>query len=656
MWLLAHSVTAQTIGQAATAYNRFAQCKNSGQENAAWPALYESYEIYLQILQGKNDASAEHIKARQALTTIYPFLQEAAFYYAARNDQPNTLKYAQAHVGLSVLPEMAAESLPRNANYTQVAMLAAFNTWNKGEVAKSIPYMRAYISTGDTQQRREAYDCLGKGYYLTKNYTEAQIVLEEGLRLYPGTWSMLVTIINACGENKDDAALQKYVTQALQVKPDDEALLNNQGKLYEKRHEWDKAAGAYERIRVKKPQSLDVARHLAQDYYNAGITLLNEAHQPKVKKSVAKELTTQANGFFAKAEPLLSNILASDPLSVQYAYALATVYDSMGQESQLQSMNQKISALGFQPIDNAQEEQQLALMDINEPTPLPTPKQTPTPTPQPTPTPVADNDYDIPSIDTDIPQAKAVNDRTFAVIIANEDYKKLPAVPMAHGDGQLFAEYCHKALGLPMTNIRTYYNATNLEMEDALDDIEHIAKKCGGDLRVLFYYAGHGMPDEETKEAFLMPIDCSEFNTKGCMPLRTLYDRLADLNAKDGVMAFLDACFSGGKRDGGTISKVRGVLRRERKEAVKGNLVVLSATTSGQSAMAYEKARHGMFTYYLLLKLKETKGQATLGDLADYVMRQVSLQSQLINRKSQDPTVEAGTDIGDQWRKLRLNK
>ena len=60
-------------------------------------------------------------------------------------------------------------------------------------------------------------------------------------------------------------------------------------------------------------------------------------------------------------------------------------------------------------------------------------------------------------------------------------------------------------------------------------------------------------------------------------------------------------------------------------EILNGNLVVLSASSGDQSALPYHQEGHGMFTYYLLENFKIVKGYTTLGQLADYINRNVSI-------------------------------
>ena len=61
-----------------------------------------------------------------------------------------------------------------------------------------------------------------------------------------------------------------------------------------------------------------------------------------------------------------------------------------------------------------------------------------------------------------------------------------------------------------------------------------------------------------------------------------------------------------------------------------------------------------MFTYYLLKKLKKTKGETTLGELGDYLQQEVGRQSFDENQKTQNPTVSASASLGNTWRSMKL--
>lgn len=256
-------------------------------------------------------------------------------------------------------------------------------------------------------------------------------------------------------------------------------------------------------------------------------------------------------------------------------------------------------------------------------------------------------------VDTDIPETNKIAANTVAVIIANEDYVNVSKVRSALNDGEAFKLYCNKTLGIPDQNIRFYSNATLGTMLRSVADLRHTTDALGADSDVIFYYAGHGMPDESTHDAFLLPVDADGMVTESCYPLSKLYKELANLNASS-VMVFLDACFSGAQRDGGMLMAARGVAIKPKTTAPAGNMFVLSAASDKETALPYEEKNHGMFTYYLLKKLQETKGNTTLKGLSDYVIEKVKIQSNLINKKPQTPSVSTSGTMTRNYLKKKL--
>ena len=55
-----------------------------------------------------------------------------------------------------------------------------------------------------------------------------------------------------------------------------------------------------------------------------------------------------------------------------------------------------------------------------------------------------------------------------------------------------------------------------------------------------------------------------------------------------------------------------------------------------------------------LKKLKETKGNVTYGDLADYLGRMVPLTSSDINYQEQNPEVNISPRVEENWRNWKL--
>ncbi|MCH5224500.1 MAG: caspase family protein [Muribaculaceae bacterium] len=256
-------------------------------------------------------------------------------------------------------------------------------------------------------------------------------------------------------------------------------------------------------------------------------------------------------------------------------------------------------------------------------------------------------------VDVNIPLTSRKNDKTVALILANEDYKNVTNVASALNDGETFAEYCKKTLGIPENNIILRENVTFAEMIGALEQLRQYTNALGDGVDIIFYYAGHGFPDEGSKDAYLLPVDGDGTNTATAYPLNKLYSNLSAMGA-DNVMAFLDACFSGATREGGMLAEARGVALKPKPVKAEGNMFILSAASDQETALPYTEKNHGLFTYFLLKKLQETKGDVTLKDLSAYVEDNVKKSSLAVNKKLQTPSVTKSGKLETTWTSKKL--
>ena len=119
-------------------------------------------------------------------------------------------------------------------------------------------------------------------------------------------------------------------------------------------------------------------------------------------------------------------------------------------------------------------------------------------------------------------------------------------------------------------------------------------------------------------------------------------------------MVFLDACFSGTQRDGSMLMAARGVAIKPKEAAPHGNMFTLSATSGQETALPYKEKNHGLFTYYLLKALQNSKGNITLKDLSETVIDNVKRQSNLINKKPQTPQVSTSGNMSSEWSRKKL--
>lgn len=256
------------------------------------------------------------------------------------------------------------------------------------------------------------------------------------------------------------------------------------------------------------------------------------------------------------------------------------------------------------------------------------------------------------AVDKNIPVSKIQNKNTFAVIIANENYQQVASVPFALNDGSVFRQYCEKTLGIPATNIHFVANATGNNIRYEVNWLSQVIRAYNGQAKIIFYYAGHGVPDEQNKTAFLLPVDGNGSDITTGYKLDDLYSALGNMPS-EAVTVFLDACFSGSKRESGMLASARGVAIKVKSGAPVGKMVVFTAATGDETAYPNNAEGHGMFTYYLLKKLQETSGEVSYEELGNYIRKNVSQQSIVLNGKSQTPTIIPSSQAAD-WQNWKL--
>lgn len=263
-------------------------------------------------------------------------------------------------------------------------------------------------------------------------------------------------------------------------------------------------------------------------------------------------------------------------------------------------------------------------------------------------------------VDRNIPVTGTEHPERFALIIGNEDYHSYQRglstesdVPFAVNDAAIFARYCESVLGVPQENTVLLTNARWSDMNREINRITEIVKLHGRSAELILYYAGHGFPDENSRESYLIPVDISGSDYRSGFKLSDLYSRLAATEAGK-VTVFMDACFSGGGRQAGLLA-ARGVRVVPRETPLQGNLVVFSATSDDQVALPYSEKQHGMFTYFLLKKLQETSGDCSYSELSDYLYSEVSEYSLRINYKQQNPETSCSQAVEEDWGEWMLN-
>lgn len=625
------------ITSADTYFSNFKTLSATAQPaDTAWQSLRHAYTAYTEVLRTATTGSDEWVRAKVSLKEVFPQLRRAAYHYASLNNQERVLSFAADYVDLSLLPGMRDDRLQETLGYPVLAHLAATNIYNRGDYQRAIRYFQAYLSSGDVSKREMAFEGLSRSYFELRNYDNAIYIASQGVEAYPQNWNMLAIGVESCLKNGNDKRLEEFLDKAIAVRPDHTTLIEYKGKMYERTDRPENAARIFAGLRKANPQSLDYACHYAFNLYNSAI-----ATHTRISENGDTTGLSKANAYLTAAVPVLQEILDSSPYAVNVAHALAQCYNLTGNEDGLHKSNEALLALRAQTVNaNTPLQPESAYMPTLNFNPIQAETIAASKTGQ------SDVDINIPINDIQRPN-------TYVVIIGNEHYKYFSDVAYAKRDGATFAEYCQKVLGVPKDNIRERYDATLSEIREPLRYLEEKTKMNPDKLDIIFYYAGHGVPDVSRGTAHLLPTDASGTDFESCFELEQLYARLDDMPTKS-VTVFLDACFSGATRGNEMLFAERFVEYEVEDVVAKGNTVVFSATAGNQTAMAYDDQQHGFFTYYLLKNLQQSKGAISLGELGDALRRDVDNKAYDKKNKHQTPTVNASPTLGDTWRSRTL--
>lgn len=186
-----------------------------------------------------------------------------------------------------------------------------------------------------------------------------------------------------------------------------------------------------------------------------------------------------------------------------------------------------------------------------------------------------------------------------------------------------------------------------------------LPKNVDENSRVVFYFSGHGAPDPQSGQAYLLPYDGDpNFLENTGYPIKRLYEKLSALKAKEVIVA-MDACFSGA---GGRSVIAKGtrplVLKLDSgANQIGEKLVVFSASGADEVTGTDETQGHGLFTYYFLKGLsgaaKGDGGTVTVDSLFRYLSPKVADAARRQNRDQSPQLMPQGMDDGRKSMPLR---
>lgn len=485
-------------------------------------------------------------------------------------------------------------------------------------------------------------------------------ILQEGFLKYPQNSEILFRLIGLSIETNDFNEPIYFIDKAIEKEPNNHNLYFAKGIFYDKTNDFSNAVYYYELAIAKNPKYYEAYYNLGALYYNKGIALLNESknftgpiHMDSYNEAKYNEVVKKSNLEFEQSIQYFEKAYLLNKNEKTILTALKELYLKFNKENYIyqKCYNEIVKKINGQPNQYVP---YISISSISQNKENYTIKE-------------SNNSFSLQTnqiklnksnsqlsnlIDTEIPTSSIKNLNTFALVIGNETYLNEIPVEYAINDALTFAKYLNKTMGIPESNIKLLTNATLGQIYSQIKWLSDVQKAYKGKSSIIIYYAGHGMPDETTKDAYIIPVDGISEMPLTAIKLDWIYNEIT-LYSSQIVTVFLDACFSGGARSG-MLAKGRGVKIRPKSNILKNNLVVFSATSENQTAYPYEEMEHGLFTYYLLEKMNKSKGSFTLGELYEYVSSNVEQKAIVVKKRPQTPTLSTSNDFINLWKEKTL--
>ena len=192
--------------------------------------------------------------------------------------------------------------------------------------------------------------------------------------------------------------------------------------------------------------------------------------------------------------------------------------------------------------------------------------------------------------------------RNHALIVGNNDYRRLPDLRSPIGDARALAQVLTSRYAFRTDDVTLLLDADRRAILGALEDLR---QELGPDDRLLIYYAGHGEIDPVTEEGFWQPVDAEPGRQFTWIANDDVRRSLKGMPARH-VLVMADSCFSGSlTRSAGDYAAVPKDRFFTEIDASVSRKVISSGGV--KPVMDSGSGGHSVFAYYLLTALRENE-------------------------------------------------
>ncbi len=295
-------------------------------------AMHEYYQKTYEIDHQPNDKGKVRPKFEKKISKAYEdnllYYINAGGYYMEQKDFKNALKAFQAFREIKRSPLFEGDKIAQpDSNSMMVDFFAIITAYQAGDKQLAIQYGEELKGNGYRQN--EVYQILAQTYIEEGDTANYITTMREGLKLFPKEPYYSVNLINTyIVQNKYDEA-RAFLTQAIELNPENPQLYDVMGKLYEESNE-EEAIKWFSKALEVDPNYVESLCNIGRIYYNKAVEV---SDKEEGGMAAAQE---KRKALLNKALPYLEKAYSINP-EASY-YLLGNIYYALGDNAKYEEI------------------------------------------------------------------------------------------------------------------------------------------------------------------------------------------------------------------------------------------------------------------------------------------------------------------------------
>jgi len=306
--------------------------------DAIWP-YFQKALTYDQVPDAKGKVKPRFTKDIKAIMLANrPFYSNAGIYYYNKKD------YQKAYENFKLFGDFKKMDLFAGQKWELADSVENQVRYYAGLSAVFIPDHPAAIAIFEEVKdggvnESEIYRALASEYIQIKDTASFEKTLAAGFKKFPDDDYFLLNLINQnIGKGKSNEAIDLLNT-AIAKNPGNAQLYDVLGQVYEQdKNTTDDAIKYMTKALELKPDSADFLTHLGRVYFNLGIEQRGHADQIKDQTKYKVEYD-KAMSYFKQALPYFEKALEVEPNNAKTVMALGQIYYTLGMGEKYDKMD-----------------------------------------------------------------------------------------------------------------------------------------------------------------------------------------------------------------------------------------------------------------------------------------------------------------------------